>query len=66
MMITFETSIDKSIFRRNRLVIKSTHTVDKGVLQNMFSGPGSPMLDVADAIVLQSILWNFIESEVRR
>ena len=66
-MIEFKTSIDKSLLGmgRNRLVIHSSHLVTNNKLMNMFSGPGSPMLDVADAIVLRNMLNEFINSEVK-
>lgn len=62
----FEFSEEKSIIGRPRLVVNSSHTTDnKGKLMNMFSGPGSPMLDVADAIQLRSRLNEFIKEHSR-
>ncbi len=62
-MIRFRTEICKSWFGRPKLVIKSTHTVDNGILQNMFTGQGDPMLDVADAMELRVILDEFISEQ---
>ena len=63
MSIRFETEVNTSFFGRPDLVVKSTHYQVSGALQNMFDKkPGTPMLDIADAMELRAILDNFIRN----
>jgi hypothetical protein len=64
MTIEFETEIKKARFRAATLTIYSTHTTKDGVLCNMFSGAGHPMLSVSEALVLREHLDSFINSQV--
>jgi len=64
MSIIFETEVCTSWFGRPKLVIRSSHLIIRGKLQNMlFRKSGSPMLDIADAMELRARLDEFIKRE---
>ena len=68
MSITFKTEVNRSHLGRPRLVIFSSHISDGFQLTNMFSksNPGSPMLDVADALELKAILDEFLRDQLQQ